>query len=363
MLTSMTLDNFKCFSRQTLGLGGLTLLTGLNGAGKSSLIQSMLLLRQSLMEGMLPAKGLLLNGPLVRLGTAQDVLFRGAEKDEIGIRLDKGSEIERWQFGYGSQYADILPVLAAPSTHGMLTGEMHYIAAERIGPRYLYEISQYEVEQRHEMGADGRYAVAFLDSVASKVVPEVLRHPDAPDTTVRSQVPTWLGEIAPGAFLRMQPYPELNRVTLGFGFQEASAQTMHFSPPNVGFGLSYVLPILVAVLGTGTCGIVVIENPEAHLHPRAQSVLGTLICRGVAAGLQIIVETHSDHVLNGVRLAVKDALLDASDVRVHFFGRRSGTAQVEHFVESLEMTKEGRIDRWPPGFFDEWENSLDRLLD
>ena len=75
MIQSVHLFNYKCFANQNTAFNALTLLSGLNGTGKSSVIQALLLLRQSYQQTLLPGKGLALNGDLVNVGTAQDALF------------------------------------------------------------------------------------------------------------------------------------------------------------------------------------------------------------------------------------------------------------------------------------------------
>src|SRR5438034_9819649 len=87
MIQSIRLTNFKCFEEQAVTMRALTLLAGLNSSGKSTVIQAFLLLRQSHLENLLPKKGLTLNGKLAQLGTAKDILFEEAEKDEVGIEL------------------------------------------------------------------------------------------------------------------------------------------------------------------------------------------------------------------------------------------------------------------------------------
>lgn len=79
MIQSITLTNFKCFERQDIVLKPLTLLAGLNSSGKSTIIQALLLLRQSYLENLLPNAGLTLNGKLAQLGTAKDVLAAARE--------------------------------------------------------------------------------------------------------------------------------------------------------------------------------------------------------------------------------------------------------------------------------------------
>jgi predicted ATPase len=76
----------------------------------------------------------------------------------------------------------------------------------------------------------------------------------------------------------------------------------------------------------------------------------------------VIVETHSDHVLNGVRIAVHNGILSPDLVAIHYFARAETADRVCCRVESPAMDRDGRIDRWPDGFFDEWDKSLEHLL-
>jgi len=85
MIASLGFKNFKPFENQSLEFRPLTLLSGLNNSGKSSILQGLLLLRQSYQKGLLPNKGLALNGDLVSIGTAQNALFEGAKEDCIGF--------------------------------------------------------------------------------------------------------------------------------------------------------------------------------------------------------------------------------------------------------------------------------------
>ena len=100
MIRALSLHNFKCFARQSLELGHLTVLAGLNGAGKSSVLQALLLLRQSEEQGLLRHEGLALNGNWVQLGTAADALYEGAEADEFGFALRSEHAEANWRFAY-----------------------------------------------------------------------------------------------------------------------------------------------------------------------------------------------------------------------------------------------------------------------
>jgi predicted ATPase len=146
-------------------------------------------------------------------------------------------------------------------------------------------------------------------------------------------------------------------VTYILGHQVASSE---YRPTNVGFGITYALPIVVSVLSARPGSLVLIENPEAHLHPRGQVKMGELLSQASAAGIQIILETHSDHVLNGIRLAVHGQKVDPANVALyHSKWRPAGKSPS---LTLLNIDRNGRLSDWPEGFFDETERSLDRLL-
>ncbi len=111
-----------------------------------------------------------------------------------------------------------------------------------------------------------------------------------------------------------------------------------------------------------TWALVLLENPEAHLHPRGQAKMGELIARAASCGIQVVVETHSDQVLNGIRLAVHAGILEPQKVQLHFFQPSKKPEDISKPVVSPKIDRNGRIDRWPEGFFDEWDKSLEVLL-
>jgi predicted ATPase len=98
-----------------------------------------------------------------------------------------------------------------------------------------------------------------------------------------------------------------------------------------------------------------IENPEAHLHPLGQSRIGYFLAQAAAAGIQIIIETHSDHVLNGIRRAVRHKAIQAENVALHFFESAGKLVTPQIFPD-------GGIMPWPDGFFDQTEKDLMELF-
>ena len=169
-----------------------------------------------------------------------------------------------------------------------------------------------------------------------------------------------MGEVSPGTRLKIDAKPDVDLMS----FQYYYGDSKPYRATNVGFGISYTLPIVVAVLASKPGTIILIENPEAHLHPKGQVKMGELLALAASGGVQIVIETHSDHILNGIRLAVHGGKLDPKDVQLHYFQRKQNQdGQAVTDVVSPKIDRNGRIDRWPDGFFDEWDNSLEILLE
>lgn len=378
MITSLRLINFKPFASQLLEFKKVTLFSGLNSTGKSSVMQSFLLLRQSYQQGLLPGKGLALNGDLVNVGTARDALFEGAKEDLIAFDIVWENNSEGiWCFKY-NQEVDVLNILLEQATsevykYNLFGNNFHYLQAERIGPRPFNEMSDYQVRQLGQLGIKGEYAAHFLAINGRKVIPNSsLSHPEVKLKTQREkeqstaksmdlidQVEAWMGEISPGTRLKIDAKSDVDLMSFQYSYGDSNP----YRATNVGFGISYTLPIIVAALASTPGTIILIENPEAHLHPKGQVKMGQLLALAASGGVQVVIETHSDHVLNGIRLAVHGGKIDPKDVQLHYFQRQNKEGQAVTEVISPKIDRNGRIDRWPDGFFDEWDNSLEILLE
>lgn len=369
MISNLSVRNFKCFDELSLPMGPLTLLSGLNGMGKSSVIQALLLLRQSWQQGLLGRGQLALNGDLVQIGTAQDALYGFAEEEKISLAVQFATgRGGRWDLVY-SKDSDVLG-RAQPSSgtedigaENLFGASFQYLSAERLGPRPFSATSDYAVRHRRELGPRGEYTAHFLSLFGQDEVSlQQLVRPDASARSLKAQVEAWMDVISPGTRLSVTPYSSIDVVQLQFRFVSGRDLTDLFRPTNVGFGLTFALPLLVGVLAAKPDSLIMIENPEAHLHPRGQVAMGRFLSLAAASGAQVVVETHSDHVLNGIRLSVHSGALAPEAVHLHFFGRRQEGDHSRHRVASPRLDRDARIDQWPEGFFDEWEQALDILL-
>jgi predicted ATPase len=171
-----------------------------------------------------------------------------------------------------------------------------------------------------------------------------------------------MSELTPGVSLNTVVHRDMNVVKLSYKFETSEGYTDEFKPVNVGFGLTYVLPVVTAVLAAAPGDLLIIENPESHLHPAGQAVIGRICALAAEKGVQIILETHSDHILNSIRVAVKKKILSPQHAAVYFFERDSNAK--EHKVDIIQpfIDENGRLDKTPVGFFDEWGKQLDELI-
>ncbi len=389
MLNRIDLHDFKCFDLLKLPLADLTLLSGANASGKSSVLQALVLLHQTMREHEW-SRRLLLNGEAIRLGTVGDVVDKVHGRRTIEVGIVDGELNYHWSFSgersemsmsvdhvtvgdrslsqpsrlqyllpplFDNQPAAVVEFSPSQGTSVVLQLNLEslayrlrgltYITAERIGPREFYSIE----ETATVVGPAGEHAVCVLHLGRDKRVLDGLIIEGIAPTRLR-QVEAQMRRFFPGCGLVVQQVPQANAVTLGL---RTSEDTDFHRPIHVGFGLTQILPIVVAALSASKGDILLIENPEVHLHPAGQALMGQFLADVAMAGVQVIVETHSDHVLNGIRRSVKSERLKPEQVAIHFFRPRSEDMPQ---VISPQLDKFGNIDTWPDGFFDQFDKDM-----
>lgn len=369
MISEICLRNFKSFKSIDLPVAALTILSGLNGSGKSSVMQALAALRQSSEARCLQEDGgLLLNGELVNLGTGKDVLFEYADGQRISIsvsEIGKGAGLtSRWDFSYAER-ENLLPMERGPGadTFGTpLIGGFQFLSADRASPAVMFPKSYSDAIRRRFLGVRGQYTVHYLSVCQDEQVSELRVRDRSRGAQLLSQVESWLDCLSPGVGVvaREVVGADLAQLSFVYGGKAGIESSNEYRPTNVGFGLTYVLPVVVACLSAKSGDFLMIESPEAHLHPQGQSIMGDLLARTAADGVQIIVETHSDHLINGIRRAVKAGVLPSDSSAFHFFRRETGGRGTT--FETPVVSSDGRFDHWPSGFFDEWDKAIMELI-
>lgn len=363
MIESLRIKNFKRFRELTLPLRPLTVLTGLNGAGKTSLLHALLLARQACSSPVVH-----LNGPYcLQLGDALDVLYVGVEPAEgISIEIIESAEKSHaFLLGVDEERSLNLSVKERPAEPPSFFSEngryFTYLCAERLGPRDVLGADSTAIESLG-VGTQGEYTaqvLAMLDRMKLPVRTARI-HPNTGTDTglLRDQAERWASSIIRPIQIEARWVDQANVTTIRYKVP-GKLEAQWTRPPNMGFGVSYGLPIIVAGLLAPEGALLLVENPEAHLHPAGQSAMGAFLARVAADGVQVVLETHSDHVINGIRRAVvEEKKLSASNAIVHFFGASEDGAAG---VIPIEVAATGSLSAWPAGFFDQIETDLAAL--
>lgn len=363
MIQEIYLKNFKCFDNLSLPLYPVNVFTGLNGVGKSTVIQSLLLLRQSYLA-MQPMSGLVLNGRYVHLGNGRDVLYEKASEEALGLGFRSNQGNAWFEYDYIPD-SDILPIKnnsATTASGELFHNRLIYLSAYRIEPKELYRITNEDDLRNREFGNSGEFALQYLSIHGNDTVKNpYLIFEKGTENGLANQLKFWMDRIAPGVMAGVTVNSQLRTSELRYEFVECKEKTNSYKSMNVGFGITYVLPLIIALLSAEPGDIVVLENPEAHIHPAGQRMLGELMAMAGRGGVQILAETHSDHILNGLRLAVKNEKISTNMVGLVFFYKDS-TDSYRHKYVTPRIAPDGRLDIWPDGFLDEWDKALYELI-
>ncbi|NCC31072.1 MAG: DUF3696 domain-containing protein [Chloroflexia bacterium] len=360
MIRELRLQEFKCFADQRLPMANLTLLAGANAAGKSTVIQSLLLLRQSHLRRTLASGELLLNGPLVNVGTALDAVREKADTNTVTFTLTEADgQSQQFAFEYPRGAGDSYTLHGEKQDYdperSLFAPRFNYLNAERIGPRLIYPMSEM-IEDLVDVGIRGEYTAHCLERFGATplINPQLILEEDSLSKLLFDQTRYRMRRIIPDLDIDPRAITEADQMRVGF----KTSTGRFLRPTNIGFGIIYTLPIVVAALLSPQDALLIVENPEAHLHPASQSRIGAFLAEVAAAGVQVLIETHSDHVLNGMRLAVRRGVLQTDQVSINFFRSADGATEVTH----PQIYPDGGIDPWPSGFFDQLEQDLLELL-
>jgi hypothetical protein len=425
MLTGLRLENFKSWDDTgQVRLAPLTVFFGRNSSGKSSLLQSMLLMKQTV-ESLDPRQVLNLGGTdaLVDLGTFDDIvldhetnrdvqlafdwrvpnsaavhdaLFGPLLSDRLGFTTVVGLEqddvllkeiiVKRMEYRIGAdnvqtvgmhhvdgrayrltasgitwvpRSANLLPApvkcfafpdiafkafsdgnLLAELSHQFdeLITSISYVGPLRSRPSRSY---QWRGTRPSNVGPSGENTVAALLESGKRAAV------DAQSRASRGfrSIGFWLKqmgvvdefeivEIAPGASLY-----ELRVI--------APAGTTYVPIGDVGFGVSQVLPVLVQAFYADPNSTVILEQPEIHLHPAAQSVLGDALLAAKNNDVQLLVETHSEHLLHRIQRRIAEEQISKDDVALYFIETSQGRSE----IHELKVDEYGNITNWPLDFF------------
>lgn len=370
MIKKIQLKNFKVFEDEDIELAPLTLITGINGMGKSSVIQSLLLLKQSYEIGYLELKNQVdLVNDFIDLESAESLCYTMAKSRNVEVRitLDNGDN-HQWEINAADPKQKILD--CRYSGNGNLSEiplfkeDFTFLEAERWGPRSIYRKKETR-NYNTKLGIQGELTPAYLlNAIANneEIGMKEMKHPKVIDGSdqLYENLNAWMEEIV-NLPLRTR-VTEVDESTIKLLYNIEGSLGRSYSALQVGFGLTFCLPIIVALLKAQKGDLIIIENPEAHLHPAAQAKLGLLICRAAQNGAQIILESHSDHILNSLRYSFKKGILNNQQAKVLFIRRIIADGKVYPDLDYIEIKENGKLSHRPEDFFDTWDKMLTDLI-
>lgn len=349
--------NYKCFEDQTLHLGDLTILAGANAAGKSSTIQSILLLKRACDRG--AEKKVYLNSLYgLDLGTSYDVLNFHTNKNGFGVTLKDGEKEVGVPMIIDNEYAKTWLTVKKVIGDGewLKAKKLYYLSAERVGPRISHRMENLDY---YYVGTHGEFTAQVLASDNGMLSIDQSRlYPESVNYKLQFQTNKWLKTIFPDVNVTANTHEETLRAYLKVDNIYSDGNIV--KETNIGFGISYVLPVIVNALIAEKNSYFIVENPEAHLHPAAQTAMGQFLAHMAYSGLIIIVETHSEHIINGVQLFVakhpdwnRNVIINNYD-----FDKESRKPK----ITPIEIGRKGEIKQWPLGFMDQAQIDFVKLL-
>lgn len=329
MIKHIKIEDYKCLHNESLDIKPLTIVTGVNSAGKSSLIQSILL----------PVRRMGQNGQILLdniVSLTFDAIrnkYYNAKSIAIDIRLDNTSisyhgTIERSE------------VLVSSEEHGLpidIEKNLYYLSANRIGAELHSKISP-----KFNIGVVGEYVLgAFEKEKSNALMSELIK--DDSSYTLSTQVNYWLSYILDiptelQTESRLDDVVEVRYKSDGLG---------NISPFQLGAGVSYLTKMLIMCLRANKNDIVLIENPEIHLHPASQAKVGEFLTFIANAGIQVIIETHCEHLIYKVGYEIYKKRFSKDDATILYKEGIQAPFIVIDFKEDGKFTHD-----FPEGFFD-----------
>jgi len=372
-MITLSIKNFKCFYDIEIPINDLTVFAGGNGNGKSTAIQALLLLRRTIEHcsewkndhfeyNNINHLNVELNDVYcLGLGNSLNVLPSEFKETDIELGLSKDDKSLLVKYNTNN----LNEVWITPDTllrkdfiypeNALMFQQFYYLNAERIGPRINQGIKFYDYPNVGFQGEFTAQIIADLDSLEIESKFKIDSNRVLNDTKYlkgskfQHHVNAWLSYIIDG--VTIIPVKDSETHTARITVENSYSKGKGVFPTNTGFGISYSLPIIVSCLLAEKDSILIIENPEAHLHPSAQSKMGYFLGVMANSGIKIIVETHSDHIINGIQIAVATQKIKSDSITINFFIHNADTLQPA--VKQINIKERGELTDWPKGFFDQ----------
>lgn len=348
MITKLIIDNLKSIKHLEIECSNINLFIGINSSGKSSIIQGLLFLAQNVEDTV----GL--NGNVLSLGTLQEnrCVFGSSKIIQVGIIDDKGQEVSVQLFEKDSRLSVERRCSSETSLqeYSIEQRKVQYLSCHRVGAKNVYKKNMAIDES---IGINGEYAIAYLDSYGKEPLVAQLCKGNQ-DYTLLGQVNWWLSYIT-GTEISTEEIIGTNLVRASYSMGELRG----IRPENIGSGISYLISVLIMCLSSPEESVLVIENPEIHLHPSAQAKVCEFLYFIAVSGRQLFIESHSDHIFNGFRAGIATEEMDKEKINMQFVSLNK-----EHLTESMrvEIGRMGRVENQRKDLFDQFDMDMNKMI-
>lgn len=397
MIRLLEIENFKSLKKESFNLGKFNIITGVNSAGKSSVIQALLLMADALNEKdalddkfretlrrKIEQESSLLHAYLNRL-----MKFDAKDINETQLKADLAQQLKRmdrikqavdryksspnslhipnlrnWSFEIirnrreGAKNVGIklddFSCFVEPDIFRLENANLNfkknvdfvYLSENRSGPENkekLIDSDEFDDRAEYVMGYFYRHQHDAIDGSLTVM----------DDLTLSGNVDYWMSQILKS---------DEKIFSVGLKVEKIDSESVrpyydfcglpNIEPMQLGAGVSYLAKLLIVCLCARPGQIVIVENPEMHLHPKAQSAVGHFLSFIASKGIQVIIETHCEHLINKVQYDVLKGVLKPEDVFIYY--KKSSVDDFEKMTIGRDghFLQDGKRCRFPAGFFD-----------
>lgn len=353
MIRKLIIDNLKSIKHLEMECSNINLFIGTNSSGKSSIMQGLLFVGQNI------GKTVGLNGEFISAGTLNENRCVYGDKKEISAEIENSDghklEIKLYYKDEGLKLnRKYTPTRA---NNNQIESELNpsdrkvqYLSCHRVGPQNVYEKN---MAMEEKIGNNGEYAIAYLNGHGTDVLEKSLCKGNQ-DYTLLGQVNWWLSYIM-DVEISTEEILGTNLVKASYAMNDMTS----VRPENIGSGVSYLISILITCLSSPEQSVLVIENPEIHLHPSAQSKVCEFLYFIAEADRQLFVESHSDHIFNGFRAGITTGEMKDERVNIQFIRLRE-----QHVTEAIKVIigRMGRIENQQKDLFDQFDLDMNKMI-
>lgn len=357
MINALNIYDYKCLHSAEMLLGKLNLITGKNSSGKSSVIQALKLFSDNLENKSAPGSKMTVSSSQYDISPFSETCNIYTVTSEYVIKVLLGESHSLNMTFTPSDRSQVNTMVAVEETvpdpyAKEVFPTIFHLPATRISNQDSYLMNN---TPKIPLGKQGEFIIDYFYNHRQSSLDDRLLAAKTKDSSLDTQVNHWLYKLTGYTM-------EVERRSEQFDVYFKDFIGNRIRPSQVGTGVGYIVAVLIVCLGSPIGSFIAIENPEIHLHPKAQSDLTEFLAMVGAVDNQLLIETHSDHIINGMLIRVKEAeIISNDDLKVYYFEEDE---DFENCMtpKPLTVSPKGKISKAPRGFFDQIQIDLRKLL-